>query len=265
MKSGNDPIKNSIPAQERQGQPPEPLPIPAENKGKNNGHQKAPNPEKLKFLKPCPICGGRDFIHGHEGGFFCISCQPGIEGLPVLALGYRNPPEKAKGLPCPNCGATIYGKEEKGFLLPDGTVTDGWHCGGASCRVKLLIGATVDRHLKTNRPGSRRALLSPDSGDQCFKAAFPWVQDHLQKLLAAGWTRPELFRRDRCAWPLRKWGLCWLPIWKKTNVKIKIEDSGQLIFSFTGVDGRRIEQTAFPQHTAKNIHPVEQQLCCSAT
>ena len=177
--------------------------IPAENKGKNNGHQKAPKPEKLKFLKPCPICGGRDFIHGHKGGFFCISCQPGIEGLPVLALGYRKPPEKAKGLPCPTCGATTYGKEEKGFLLPDGTVTDGW-------------------------------------------------------------TRPELFRRDSCVWPLRKWGLCWLPVWKKPNVKIKVEDSGRLIFSFTGVDGRRIEQTAFPQHTAKSSHPTEQQLCCSA-
>ena len=27
-------------------------------------------------LKPCCLCGGVDFIHGHKGGFFCCECQP---------------------------------------------------------------------------------------------------------------------------------------------------------------------------------------------
>ncbi|HHD64639.1 MAG TPA: hypothetical protein ENK96_09825 [Desulfobulbaceae bacterium] len=286
--TANDSIGNSILVQERQGQPPEPKPISAENKGmatgregsqpvrqchhpaagdgdnvslrKNNGHRVSPKPEQLKFLKPCPICGGCDFIHGHEGGFFCISCQPGIEGLPVRALGCRKPQEKAKGLPCSNCGATTYSKEEKGFLFPDGTFTDGWHCGGSSCRVKLLIGnATVDHRIKNHHPESKKIMLSPVGEKQYFETAFPWVQAHLQELLAAGWTRPELFRRDCCAWPLRKWGLCWLPVWKKPDLEIKIESSGRLIFSFTVAGGRRIRQAVFPQHTANSGYPVAQQ------
>lgn len=45
--------------------------------------------ERLKFLKPCPLCGGREFVHGKRGGFFCVHCQPGKEGQPVFALGHR--------------------------------------------------------------------------------------------------------------------------------------------------------------------------------
>lgn len=44
-------------------------------------------PEKLSFLKPCPICANRNFIYGTSGGFFCVTCQPGIPGQPVEAAG----------------------------------------------------------------------------------------------------------------------------------------------------------------------------------
>ena len=57
-----------------------------------------PKPEKLKFLKPCPICAGREFTHGKKGGFFCNFCQPGIDGHRVVALGYRKPRGSEKKL-----------------------------------------------------------------------------------------------------------------------------------------------------------------------
>ena len=41
-------------------------------------------------LKPCPLCGGRDFIHGMQGGYFCITCQPNVRpGTPVRAGSVR--------------------------------------------------------------------------------------------------------------------------------------------------------------------------------
>jgi len=46
-----------------------------------------PKPERLTFLHPCPICYGRLFVAGRGGGFFCTTCQPGIEGQPVEAAG----------------------------------------------------------------------------------------------------------------------------------------------------------------------------------
>ncbi|MBB5348977.1 hypothetical protein JWG42_01685 [Desulfoprunum benzoelyticum] len=44
-------------------------------------------PERLSFLRPCPICKGRLFIYGSRGGFFCSNCTPHIEGQPVEATG----------------------------------------------------------------------------------------------------------------------------------------------------------------------------------
>ncbi len=47
------------------------------------------------LVKPCPLCGGRSFIHGHRGGYFCLSCQPDVRpGKPIRAGGRRNQPVK---------------------------------------------------------------------------------------------------------------------------------------------------------------------------
>ena len=43
--------------------------------------------ETLNFLKPCQICKGSEFIYGKNGGFFCRQCQPGQDGVQVLAGG----------------------------------------------------------------------------------------------------------------------------------------------------------------------------------
>ena len=59
----------------------------------DQAHSKAHSkPEKLSFLRPCPICRGRNFIYGSAGGFFCAVCQPGIQGQPVEATGPERQP-----------------------------------------------------------------------------------------------------------------------------------------------------------------------------
>ena len=49
-------------------------------------------------------------------------------------------PNEVEGLPCGGCGATRYRKVVNGFVYPDGSRTDGWHCGGRECGVKLMVG-----------------------------------------------------------------------------------------------------------------------------
>ena len=44
------------------------------------------------------------------------------------------------GLPCGGCGSTRYRRVVNGFIFPDGSCTDGWHCGGRECHVKLMVG-----------------------------------------------------------------------------------------------------------------------------
>ncbi len=34
--------------------------------------------ELIPNLKPCIICNGLDFIHGHHGGYYCKVCQPAV-------------------------------------------------------------------------------------------------------------------------------------------------------------------------------------------
>lgn len=42
--------------------------------------------ELIPNLKPCPICRGHDFIHGYDGGYFCVICQPEVRpGVKVIA------------------------------------------------------------------------------------------------------------------------------------------------------------------------------------
>ncbi len=48
-------------------------------------------PQPLSFLRPCPVCQGRDFLHLDAGGFVCQTCQPGFTGIPVEAAGQDRP------------------------------------------------------------------------------------------------------------------------------------------------------------------------------
>ena len=219
-------------------------------------------PERLKFLKPCPLCGGKKFTHGSTGGFFCDTCQPGIPGVPVIALGHREAVETVEGLACPGCGSTTYQRIENGFIFDDGTMADGWYCGGKNCHIKLLIGNKKTDQASRPQPKAKEPTPNLCGGQgsaarsaeqkKYFQAAFPWLMAHLTELQAVGWTRPELFRRGKCRWPSGNWGLAWLPVWVKHELKVDFnEKTGAIRFIFTDIHGKKITQTAYPKMQRK--------------
>jgi|GEM_PF-3593323 len=223
---------------------------PAQERQTKAGKRPAAKPEQLKFLKPCSICFGREFVHRKNGGFFCTTCQPGIAGHPVIALGHREPPEKVTGLPCAGCGSTTWTKEKDGYQYPDGIIVDGWHCGGDHCRVKLLSGNRKADVNMIEPPESweqhwenGHADTLPDREREYFRAGYAWIMDHLQELLAAGWTRPALFRRSKFRYPYGHWGAAWLSVWIKSNLQVRLGSRGDIVFTYPS-GGRQIEQTA---------------------
>ena len=75
-----------------------------------------------------------------------------MDGCPLTTKGAPAPPPappsplppttgpKVPGLPCGGCGSTSYRRVVNGFIFPDGSRADGWHCGGRECGVKLMVG-----------------------------------------------------------------------------------------------------------------------------
>jgi len=137
--------------------------------------------DRLKFLKPCTRCGGRNFTHCRYTGFFCSDCHPEITGDPAYALG--NPDQKSA-------------------------------------------------------PAKTEA-------EKAFAAGSPWVFKNKAALLAAGWTRSELFRRSRIRYPAGNWGLAWLSVWLRPGVQARLVEKGAVKFHFVAND-RKITQSTSP-------------------
>lgn len=95
-------------------------------------------PVVIRGLRPCLLCHGRIFIHPKSGGFFCRSCQPGHEGIPVKTYAIRERVRDNFGLPCAGCGSTSYKPIPFGYTFPDGTKTNGWSCGGGALACQAL-------------------------------------------------------------------------------------------------------------------------------
>lgn len=165
-------------------------------------------PERLSFLRTCPLCNGKKFIYGNDGGFFCLVCQPGIMGTPVEAGGAdRQQPDHEAVLqvvPRENKQNT-----QRGSRLPE-TVKD-----------------TATKQERGH-----------------FAAAWPWIRSKLPELLAAGWTRAALFQRSKYRYPLG-WGIAWFSIWNQDALVVTTGKNGEIIFTFQSC-GRTITQTARP-------------------
>jgi len=121
---------------------------------------------------PIPAAWGTDptdaYLSGHNlGEWFAMALHlaghpappattrpVGNNFAPEPAPAGPEVPNEVEGLPCGGCGATRYRRVKNGYTYPDGTVGDGWHCGGERCHVKLLSGnKAVDR---LTRPEARR-------------------------------------------------------------------------------------------------------------
>ena len=190
-------------------------------------------------LKPCQICGGRSFIHGEHGGYFCTTCQPGQTGKPTRAGGDREKEDVVvSGLPCAGCGSRTYTLVKDGYIFPDGSTADGWHCSGERCGAKLFSG-----NKKADRRQDNDKSDSPEPSDRISPAAVSWLRGHRDELRKAGWTAPELWRLDKSK------GIAWLGIWSKPDVQVTLGPAGRIIFRFADAFGRTIQQTAWPGGT----------------
>jgi hypothetical protein len=165
-----------------------------------------PKPERLAFLHPCPICSGRSFVAGNGGGFFCTTCQPGIEGHPVEATGKTTRKARPALEPMP-----------------------------AMDHNHLILAATDPQPEQVT--AQQREF---------FQAAWPWIKENKAQLTRSGWTMAALVSRSKFRWPCGRWGLAWLPVWKREQLQVTINDRGSIVFTFRYC-GKIATQTAKPQ------------------
>lgn len=93
-----------------------------------------------------------------------------------------------------------------------------------------------------------RLVVPPTANDQAaFRAGFLWLNPNLSDLRAAGWTRPELFRRNR-----NRRGLAWLPLWADPDVTPALTAGGAVQFTIRRRD-RTCIQTARPQSRCPGV------------
>lgn len=71
--------------------------------------------------------------------------------------------------------------------------------------------------------------------------AHRWILQHRFELLGAGWTSPELYRRNKGK------GIVWLTILNKPGLDLVTGKKGEIVFLFKNTTGKNIQQTAFPR------------------
>lgn len=82
---------------------------------------------------------------------------------------------------------------------------------------------------------------------RAYKAGRRWILAHLDGLLAAGWTRPGLFRAGRFRYPCGEWGLAWTSAWTHPHLaRADMAGDGTIIFEFRETD-RVVRQTVAPK------------------
>ncbi|MHC4326357.1 MAG: hypothetical protein ACYSUX_18960 [Planctomycetota bacterium] len=145
---------------------------------------------------------------------------------------------------------------------------DGDKQGGKSVTTEVTTGVTTPALTENdvNRPKEGASRKQDRNGDnennfskqkfdtaqtqEIFKAGYTWIKPRLPELLAAGWTRPELFQRAKYSWPMGSWGVAWLSIWAEPDVKATIGKHGEIVFEIQR-QGRPIKQTAWPKGKRK--------------
>ena len=86
-------------------------------------------------------------------------------------------------------------------------------------------------------PSCKKAKPSP--------VAVGWLQENRKALDSAGWTRAELYRRDKY-----RRGIAWLALWDESFSSASLRDDGTIVF-LCSIHGRNFVQTAHPQRRTK--------------
>jgi rubredoxin len=107
--------------------------------------------------------------------------------------------------------------------------------------------------IATLAPDAPNRRTPPAEGLRCFSIGYTWLRDHLDKLLAAGWTRRELFGRGRYNWCGGNWGAAWLSSWQEGHKTPSIGRRGEIIFSFMRNSREPAQHTAWPNATNPSL------------
>ncbi|MGE4401822.1 MAG: hypothetical protein AB7F61_09055 [Desulfobulbus sp.] len=129
---------------------------------------------------------------GSGGGFFCTTCQPGIEGHPVEATGQTTRKARPALEPMP---------------------------------------AVDHNHLGLAVTDPQPELVTAQQRE-FFRVAWPWIKENKAQLIQAGWTMTALVARSKFRWPCGRWGLAWFPVWKREQLQVTINDRGSIVFTF---------------------------------
>lgn len=83
------------------------------------------------------------------------------------------------------------------------------------------------------------------------QVALTWLLEHRQALDDAGWTRAELYRRNKS-----KQGIAWLKLWEEAFSRAYLNENGTIEFECS-IHGRDYFQTARPAAMAPTKDPIE--------
>ena len=87
-----------------------------------------------------------------------------------------------------------------------------------------------------------------------FRAAWPWIRENLDTLLAHGWTRPALFQRGKQQYPCGDSGVAWADAWKKPELSLSVGAFGEIRFTF-GHGDRKVTQSAHVPPLKRHTQP----------
>lgn len=115
----------------------------------------------------------------------------------------------------------------------------------------LAVRAEVPAHIQSGQVQAihtrqKPAQVSP-SDLVAFVAGFTWLLPRLSALTLTGWTRPELFRRNRA-----RRGIAWLALWADKDASAHLAADGCIRFTITR-GGRTCTQTARPMVRRKAL------------
>lgn len=100
--------------------------------------------------------------------------------------------------------------------------------------------------LRRPRPPQQLSVFGPSPKDN-FRAGFAWIWPRVAGLLAAGWTRRELFGRSPTRWPTGPWGVAWLSAWSDPATVASLGADGEIVFEKKRPNGRFVRQTVQPR------------------
>jgi hypothetical protein len=191
----------------------------------------------------------RQEINVHKGELITLlSSPPGQQRgdtIPENAAVIAGPPNTPAI--CTNCErleiVEIMGKPVPGCLYTaPGEYPDGWRRLPDSLKKCMWPGTRPQRQVSDR-------LLSQDNKAPAIPAkektkpsphALKWLRDHKVVLRLAGWTAPELYRRNKSR------GLAWIALWGNDFLEVTLDDDGVIVFRFKSVSDRTITQTARP-------------------